>query len=305
MSKWWLLLIILCFSGAVLLISILPQQGSKVAAPTTEISRIVSLAPNLTEILFALGLGEKVVAVSSDSDYPPEAANKNKVGTFWQPNTEAIIAVKPDLVITEQFAQQKSVAEALQRLGYRVLTLKVESIEELLSAIKDIGAATRTQSRADQLADDIVMRLDNLGSKIASGNKVKVLWVVQTEPLRVAGRNTFLNEFIELAGGQNAIGPTIQQYPPLGTEELLACEAQAIIQSAMAADNIPGQQQAAERFWGRWPTLPAVKHNRIYVIDPDTTLRLGPRLCQGLELIARCLHPGVFTPERNTAQLVK
>jgi iron complex transport system substrate-binding protein len=289
---WWLLLTIVCLAGAgFLILKIFPDQRPNAAAPATAVNRIVSLAPNLTEILFALGLGEKVVAVSSDSDYPPEAANKNKVGTFWQPNTEAIIASKANLVITECFEQQKSVAVTLHRLGYRVLPLKIESIEAMLTAIKDIGDATGTQNRADKLDEDITNRLDNLRSKLAARNKVKVLWVVQTEPLRVAGTNTFLNELLELVGGENAIGPTIQQYPPLGTEELLACGAQAIIQSAMGVDNIPEQQQAAEKFWGRWPTLPAVRNNRIYVIDPDTTLRLGPRLCQGLDLVAHCLHP--------------
>jgi len=303
MNKWWwLLLILLYFAGAgFLLLNMLADQGPTAAAPATAVNRIVTLAPNLTEILFALGLAEKAVAVSSDSDYPPEAANKNKVGTFWQPNTEAIIASKPDLVITEWFEQQKSVAEALKRLGYRVLTLKIESIEDLLAAIKKIGAATGTQNHADQLANDIANRLDNLRSKLAARNKVKVLWVVQTEPLRVAGKNTFLNELIELAGGENAIGPTIQQYPPLSAEELLACGVEIIIQSAMGTDNIPEQQRAAEKFWSKWPSLPAVKNNRIYVIDPDTTLRLGPRLCQGLELVAHCLHPDIHKHQQETA----
>jgi iron complex transport system substrate-binding protein len=276
---------------------------------TTEIQekpdRIVSLAPNLTEILFALGLGEKVVAVSTDSDYPPEAASKNKVGTFWQPNTEAIVAAKPDLVITECFEQQKSVAATLHRLGYQVLTLKIESIESMLVAILYIGDATGTQNRASQLDQDITNRLNNLRSKLAGIDEVKVLWVVQAEPLRVAGRNTFLNELIELAGGENAIGPTIQQYPPIGTEELLACGAETIIQSAMGVSNIPEQQQAAERFWSKWPTLPAVKNNRIHVIDPNTTLRLGPRLCQGLELVVHRLHPEIDEHQHETALRIR
>lgn len=114
--------------------------------------------------------------------------------------------------------------------------------------------------------------------------------MVQTEPLRVVGRNTFINELIELAGGENAIGPTIQQYPQIGTEELLTCGAEVIIQSAMG-NNIERQQRIAQTFWGKYPNLPAVKNNRIYVVKPDTILRLGPRLCQGIELIARCLYP--------------
>ncbi|MHC4659053.1 MAG: ABC transporter substrate-binding protein [Planctomycetota bacterium] len=255
--------------------------------------RIASLAPNLTEILFALGLSEKIVAVSSNSDYPPDAANKNKVGTFWQPNTEAIIASKPDLVITlrTRTDQQKAVADSLKRLRFKVLTLKMEKITELLTAIQKIGMATGCEQRSGELVKNISNQLNLLQSKVGPAAKVKVLWVVQVEPLRVAGRNTFINELIELAGGENAIGPTIQQYPPISSEELLACGAEIIIQSAMGTGDIPGQQQAAEAFWSKFAALPAVKNNRIYVIEPDTTLRLGPRLPQGAETIARCLHP--------------
>jgi len=268
-------------------------------------TRIVSLAPNLTEILFALGLDEEIAAVSNGSDYPPEAAKKSKVGTFWQPNTEAIIASKPDLVITLWFEQQKSVADSLNRLGYEVLTLKIEKIEELLTAIQKIGTAADCRQHADELAENISTQLDDLKSKLSSTTNVKVLWVVQVEPLRVAGRNTFINELIELAGGENAIGPTISQYPQIGTEELLVCGAQAIIQSAMGKSNIPEQQQAAERSWSRWANLPAVKNNRIYVVEPDTTLRLGPRLSQGIEIVARCLHPDVFTRTHDAVQQIR
>jgi iron complex transport system substrate-binding protein len=268
-----------------------------------EPTRIITLAPNLTEILFALGLGERIAAVSSDSDYPPEAANKNKVGTFWTPNTEAIIAFKPDLVITLQTRteHQKSVADSLKRMQFNVLTLKLEKIEELLTAIEEIGAATGCKKRADELAKDIGRQLNNL-QELTSANKVKVLWVVQVEPLRVVGRNTFINELIELAGGENAIGPTIAQYPSISSEELLACGAETIIQSAMGTDNIAGQQQAAEAFWSKFAALPAVKNNRIYVIEPDTTLRLGPRLPQGVEAVARCLHPDNFKQTGDSIQ---
>jgi iron complex transport system substrate-binding protein len=264
--------------------------------PESEPTRIVSLAPNLTEILFALGLDERIAAVSSDSDYPPGAANKKKIGTFWQPNTEAIIASKPDLVITLQTRteHQKAVADSLKRLRFKVLTLKIEKITELFTAIKKIGAITGCGQRSDKLVNNISNQLNLLQSKVSSADKVKVLWVVQVEPLRIAGRNTFINELIELAGGENAIGPTISQYPSLSSEEVLACGAETIIQSAMGTDNIPGQQRAAEVFWSKFAALPAVKNNRIYVIEPDTTLRLGPRLPQGAETIARCLHQDIF-----------
>jgi len=267
------------------------QKSRDKTTRTNKPQRIVSLAPNITEILFALGLDKEIVAVSSDSDYPAGAAHKKKVGTFWQPNTEAVIASKPDLVITLWFEQQNQVAESLKRLDYPVLTLKIEKIEELFTAIQQIGIATGSRQRAERLAKEISTQLNDLQSKFNSSYKVKVLWLVQPEPLRVAGRNTFVNKLIELAGGENAIGQTIQQYPPISTEELLACGAEIIIQTAMGTAGASDQQKAAEKFWSRWKTLPAVVKNRIYVVPPDTVLRLGPRLCQGIKLIANCLHP--------------
>ena len=262
--------------------------------PINKPTRIVSLAPNLTEILFALGLGEKVVAVSNGSDYPADAVNREKIGTFWQPDTEAIIAARPDLVVTLDFKQQKDVADTLGRLGYQVLNLKIEKIEQLLTAIQKIGTATGSKQRADKLAKTITNRMNDLKSKFSSAHKVRVLWVVQTEPLRVAGKNTFINELIESAGGQNAIGPTIQQYPQIGTEELLGCGAETIIQSSMGTASINEQQQAAEAFWSKRVTLPAVRNNRIYVVNSDIVLRLGPRLPQGIEMIAHYLHPDIL-----------
>ncbi len=263
--------------------------------------RIVSLAPNLTEILFALGLEEQVVGVSNDSDYPPEAANKKKIGTFWQPSTEAIIACKPDLVITLWFEQQKAVADSLERLGYKILSLKIEKIEELLTAIQEIGTITDCKSQAEELLERLNSQLNDLQLRLSSANKVKVLWVVQVEPLRISGRDTFINELIKLASGENAIGDTLQQYPPIGTEEILTCGAEVIIQSAMGTGDMAEQQKAAEKFWSGWKNVPAVRNNRIYVVEPDTVTRLGPRLYEGLELIARCLHPTIFEQVKNTA----
>lgn len=268
-------------------------QVARTPAATSPPERIVSLAPNLTEILFALGLGEKVIAVSNNCDYPPEAAGKPKVGTFWQPNTEAIIAAKPDLVVTLWFEQQKAVADTLSRIGLNVWTVRIEEIAHLYTAIGKIGEASGCEEWAEQLVRSIRGRMDELRSRFATAEKVKVLWIVQTEPLRVAGRDTFVNQLIELVGGENAIGPTVQQYPPVGTEELLNCGAEVIIQSAMATGDIEQQQTAAEAFWSRFAPLPAVKNSRIYVVQPDTMLRLGPRLPAGAETIARCLHPNI------------
>jgi iron complex transport system substrate-binding protein len=266
------------------------EKASSDEHQATSIQRIVSLSPNLTEIVFSLGLSDKVVGVSSDSDWPPEAKTKLKVGTFWQPNTEAIIAAKPDLVVCETFLQQNETAQALKRAGLNVLSLRVETIDELFAAIRSIGQAVDYPEKAEQLAADIKEQLDQIRESSSSLKKVKVLWVIQTEPVRVAGVKTFVNEIIELAGGQNAIAPTGDQYPSISTEEIIGCNAEVIIQSAMGTEDLAKQQKAAEKFWSRFPNLPAVKDKRIYVINPDTVLRLGPRIGEGAQAVAQCLR---------------
>ncbi|MBN2590564.1 MAG: cobalamin-binding protein [Sedimentisphaerales bacterium] len=291
MKKLWLPLLLSILICAVIIIFASQRHNEEEIPASDKIpERIVSLAPNITEILFELGLGDKIIAVDNDSDYPPQVDKIDKVGTFWQPSTESIIAMKPDLVITLWFAQQKSVAETLENLGYKVLVLRMEKFDELPEAIQKIGDVTGVSQKAEQLISDIENKINELKIKFQQNKNTKVLWVIQEEPLRVAGRNTFLNELVEAAGGENAIGQTLQQYPSISSEEILSCGAEIIIQSAMSKDNIESQQKNAERFWSKYPNLPAVKNGRIYVLYSDTILRLGPRLPEGIEIIANCLY---------------
>jgi len=301
MKRLWIFSIVLLWAGLGLL-SIC--AGGSVSTAKTSPDRIVSLGPNLSEILFELGLEEKIVAVSADSDWPPQAADKIKVGTFWQPNPEAIIAVRPDLVITLSFEQQRGLAERLKRIGYNTLTVRIETIEELFAAILEIGKAVRHESRARTLVTNLKAGLEQLSGRLAEKKKLKVLWAVQTDPLRVAGRKTFINDLIELAGGENAIGPTIHQYPPIGAEQVIASGAEVIIQPAMnmgiRTEDLDKQQGEAVRFFSKFRTLPAVKNSRIYTVPPDTVSRLGPRICDGAEMIAKYLHPDVFVSQDNS-----
>jgi iron complex transport system substrate-binding protein len=267
----------------------------------------VSLSPNLTEIVFALGLGDRVVGVSNNCDWPADAKQKPKMGTFWQPNTEAIIAAKPDLVVCESFLQHKEVAETLKRAGISVLSLRVESIEELYNAILSIGQAAGCQDKAETLAAKIKSDLDQIRAKSSSEKKVKVLWAVQTEPMRVVGIKTFVNEIIEIAGGQNVIAPTGDQYPSVGTETIMTSGAEVIIQSAMGTEDITKQQETADKFWSKFANLPAVKDKKVFVLEADTVLRLGPRLPGGAMMVAKLLHPQIFAQQidPNTVKIPK
>ncbi len=297
MNRWLVLsLITLCWmaAGFALLGSADIQNASDRALPE-QINRIVSLAPNLTEILFALGLDEETVGVTLHSDYPAAAAKKPKMGTFWQPNIEAVIAAKPDLVITLGFNQQRNIAQRLERIGYNCLTVNIEKVGELFGTIEEIGTVTDRHRQAGELASELRVKLDKLSALVGTGEKIRVLWVIGREPLRVAGRDTFVNELIELAGGENAIGPTVHKYPPIGPEQVIASAVDVIIEPAMAQNNVPEQQKAALRYWSRFRNVPAVANKRIYVISPDTVSRLGPRLYEGVETVARCLRPELFS----------
>ena len=296
MNKWsWLLLIISCWMTiGFAVFSPRQDQNVSVTGLLNQNGRIVSLAPNLTEILFAIGLDDEIVGVTLDSDYPPDAAEKPKVGTFWQPNIEAVVAARPGLVITLGFEQQKNLAGCLRRIGYNSLTVDIEKVSDLFDAIERIGAATGRQRQANDLISRIRTNLQQLASLLGGEAKVRVLWIVQREPLRVAGRDTFVNEMIELAGGENAIGPTVHKYPPIGSEQVIACNADVIIESAMGREDIESQRDRALQYWSKFKHLPAVASRRVYVIDGDTVSRLGPRLYEGTETIARCLRPHLF-----------
>ena len=296
MNKWWwLLLSIVCWMAIGFAASGLwAGRNSSEPAVAVRVDRIVSMAPSLTEILFALGLDEEIVGVTLFSDYPPAAAEKPKVGSFVQPNIEAIVAARPNLVMTLGSGPQKNLAEQLKRIGYNSLAVNIEKVSDLFTVIGEIAAATGRQRQADELISGIKEKLNTLSSLVGALPKVRVLWVVQREPLRVAGRDTFVNEMIELAGGQNAIGRTVHKYPPIGAEQVIACGAEVIIEPEMGRRDLEAQRDEALRHWGKFRNLPAVTDNRIYVIRGDTVSRLGPRLYEGTETIARCLRPRLF-----------
>jgi iron complex transport system substrate-binding protein len=273
---------------------LLAGRSSGAAQMTRGAERIVSLTPDVTEILFAMGLGQRVVGVSTFCDYPPEAAAVPKVGTYWEPDMEAVISRRPDLVVGER-SSKSDVLQRLSRMGCRTAALRMDSVADVTAAIDALAELTGQRQQAELLKESIKTRLARVSAAVAGRPRPRVLWVVQAEPLRVAGRETFVNELIELAGGQNAIGPTAMAYPPVGIEQVLGAGVEAIIQPAMAGARPLAQQRAdALLWWSRWPVIPAVRSGSIYVIPADVVSRLSPRLADGAEMIARLLHPDCF-----------
>ncbi len=258
--------------------------------------RIVSLAPNMTELLFALGLGPRIVGVCTFCDYPPEALEKPLIGDYWQPDIEAIIARHPDIIISEKYPQHTEILDRLSRMGYMTASLESGTLPQFFDTISELGRLTGSMPQAAALEKKVRDELAAVTQAVAGRPRPRVLWVVDEQPLRVAGRNTFINDIIETAGGQNAIGPTVNLYPPMGIEHVLAAGVDVIIQPSMnPAASLEIQQKAARENWSRWPAIPAVRNGRIYVIEADAVSRLGPRLGAGAAAIAGILHPECFT----------
>lgn len=251
--------------------------------------RIVSIAPNLTEILFALGLDEEIVGVTKFSTYPPEAKKKTNVGTFWQPDIEAVIALRPTLMVNLWFDQQAALVSRMERIGCETLTLRIETIDQLYEAIDKIGKAVDKQEQAQLMIRRLRNKQAEIADRYKGRQKPKVLWVIQRYPFRAAGRNTFINELIEMTGGVNAIGPTLTQYPPVNAEEVIGSMPDVIIEPVMDKAQLDEQKQTAPEFYKQYAVVPAVRNDRIYIIDGDLVSRLGPRLDDAAELIAGCL----------------
>jgi len=296
MKKWWILLVAFAVWIGLGCILLPPEHAGSAfeRRPSHAPTRIVSMAPSLTEILFSLELEENIVGVTQDSDYPPAAAEKRAVGTFWQPNIEAVIALKPDLVVTLDLEQHRNMTDRLTRMGYKCLSLDILTVADLFTAMPVVAAATDRTQQASQVLSNIQTRIATIREATTGRGRVRVLWVVQRDPLRVAGRNTFINEMIELAGGENAIGPTFHVYPPIGGEQVIASAPDVIIEPDMIGGDLAGQRVQALSYWGRYPTVPAVANGRIHVIDGSLVSRLGPRLGEAVEMIAKYLRPEVF-----------
>lgn len=256
--------------------------------------RIITLAPNLTEIVYGLGLGDQVVAVTQFSDYPESVQTKPKVGSFWQLNLEAIVGREPDLVLALGFPQQRDLARRLRRMHVPVETFDIEDFNDLLAAIEGVGQITGRSVQATAMIESLRRDLAAVQEKVRHAGRPRVLWSIQREPLRVAGRKTFVNWIIENAGGTNAMGPTLHQYPPVGAEQVLACQPTVIVEQLMMQQDPTEQLTQARAYWRRYDNLPAVQNERISVVDGDLVARMGPRIVEGVRLIAEILHPTLF-----------
>jgi iron complex transport system substrate-binding protein len=294
MRRFWpLFLFILIF--VVALMAVKPESTSSIGRVGSP-QRIVSLAPNITEILFSLGVGEKVVGVSNYCDFPSEALALPKVGGFVNPNIEMIVSLQADLVILP--AKQHRTITQLQHLNIPTLTVRSATLVDIKEAIIAIGQRTFRQPQAKVLLDTFNKKISYITNKISNLSRPIVMISLgnstsseQINTVYIAGQNDFYNDLITLAGGTNAYKDTRLNVPSLSVEGIIQLNPDIIIDIYPEADDHTANLQHVLQRWQSLKHINAVNNNRIYIIEESYATIPGPRVILLLEQFARLIHP--------------
>jgi iron complex transport system substrate-binding protein len=258
-----------------------------VKAPT----RVVSLAPSITEMLFALGLDREIVAVTQFCDYPPPARLKQKVG-YSNPSIEAIVALNPDLIIAPREFLRADLLGKVEQLQFPLVVLSANSVTDITTHLAKLGAIFGRAARADAAITQVQQRIDSIRRTTAGRPGVRVLYVLNSHPLITVGPGSFIHELIGLAGGINIAGNTATPYPRLNMEVVLREDPDVLVFPVGKVESVPLNEQ---QVWQQWPALSAVKHGQLRHVPSDLLNRPGPRIGDGLEALARAIHPEAFS----------
>jgi len=250
--------------------------------------RIVSLAPSLTEILYYLGLGDRVVGVTQFSYYPPEAAKKPKVGSYINLNVERIISLNPDLAIGTVDGNRAYEVRLLEQIGIPVYIVNPRNVREVISAIAAVGKICGTGTKAKELSSRLRERVDHVFQRTTSLRRPLVFLQINVKPIMTVNRDTFHHDVIRLAGGLNICRDEPITYPRISLEEIIRKKPEVIIISSMERG---GSFEEARKEWWKWSSIPAVKQGRVHLIDSDLLDRPSPRIVNGLENMFRLIHP--------------
>ena len=245
--------------------------------------RIVSLAPNLTEILFEMGLGDRVVGVTQFCDYPPEVRKKSMVGGMSNPSPEAVVSLKPDLVVMTTDGNPREFEERLRSLKIKTYLFRAQRLSELPREIRYLGIALGAKKNADILADRIDSALRKLQDK-RKARPQKVLFIIWPEPLIVAGPGTAIDDSINLLGHINIAAKTGISYPKYSLEEIIR-QSPDVIFVGMGHTEVKEISQGLLKKIG---TVPAVRNHRVFFLS-DSLYRLSPRVVHGIQEMAECL----------------
>jgi len=266
------------------------QLGRQITVPENP-QRVVTLAPSITEIIYALGQENLLKGVTLYSDFPPAAVNFPKVGSYVQLNLEKIVALKPDLCIAIKDGNPRVVANRLESLNIPVYAVDPRNLETVMQTVLEIGNLLNANQRAGLLVQRMRSRVFKVKSLVAkAGYRPRVFFQIGISPIVSVGTHTFIHELIVLAGGKNlAQGPVA--YPRFSREQVLALSPEVFIITSMARAAVFEQVKAE---WSRWPNMPAIRDHRIFLEDSNFFDRPTPRLVDGLELLVKLIHPELF-----------
>lgn len=274
--------------------TITDQLGRTVTLETATPQRIVSLAPSHTETLFALGIADRVVAVTDYCNYPPEAQEKPSIGGFSTPNIEEVVALDPDLILATKIHEDKVIAQ-LESKGLTVVAVDPVTIDDVIASITLIGKVTGAEKAAADLLADMQSRIKAVTDKtggLTESQKPKVVYIVWHDPLMAAGSGTLHDELIRMAGGINIAGD-LDSYADISLETVLVANPQVMIAGVGmgTGEDLPLQFITTEP---RLAETDARVNNRIYGINVDLVGRPGPRIVEALEQFAHFIHPELF-----------
>ena len=277
------------FSGTVYAGVFLDDLGRKVEI-TPSPKRIVSLAPGITEVLYGLGLDGEIAGVTIYCNYPEAARLKPKIGGFTNISVEKILSLNPDLIIGTADGNRKETVMRLESLGMPVFITNPKTLDEILGMVLAIGRITGKEREAKKLTLDLKNRVKNLSSLVNGRRKKSVFFQVGGEPIITVGRDTVHNQLITLAGGVNIAGGEKTLYPRYSVEEVIARQPEVIILTSMKYET---DVSTIWNKWRKWPHIPAVRDNRLHIIDTDLIDRSSPRIVDGLAEMVKIIHPEV------------
>lgn len=307
-NKFWYVFLLLLVTSQFLLgcvgsaaasdgnVTVTDDYGVKVLVPSNP-QKIVSLSPSNTEILGALGLIDKVVGVTDYSNYPAEAATKTNVGGYTAINSEKVVALNPDLVIADSGNGNETI-DYLRGLGLNVVVLNPTDIEGVFKDIVLVGKATGTEDKANSLVNSMSDRVNSIKEKVASANtKPTVAHVVSYDPIYVAGKNTYQDQVISVAGGKNAFS-SIDGWGTVNVEDLVNKDPDYVmINSGTGMSDENGSNPVYDYFEQNTQvqSLKAVKDDHLALVDADIISRGGPRIVDAIEMVAKLIHPECFS----------
>jgi iron complex transport system substrate-binding protein len=293
-----LVLIFLILPGNILAGPVVDQVGRTLVVPENP-TRVIALAPSITEIIYDLGQEERLVGVTQYSTYPPEAESLPRVGSYVRLDIEKIVALKPDLCIATKDGNPKHIVDKIVSLGIPVYVINPRNLQQIMDTITRLGSLLRAEQAAKELVSDMEKRIGRVQARVKKGDhRPRVFFQIDAEPLFSAGTDTFIHELIELAGGINTTAGEVS-YPRYSWEDIIVLQPEIVMISSMAGGLAP---EYLLNSWKKWNLLSAVKNDKVFVVDAELFDRPTPRLIAGLEVIAAIIHPELFIKSNNQTE---